>query len=466
MERRGGLTEGNVFAAIIRFSMPFLMSNILQALYGASDLFMVGHFSDSAGVSAAATGGQIMQMITGLAIGLTTGGTVVVARHFGERSSRATAGAAVTSLALFAFLSLFFTAGVLAYVEPVCRMMRVPGEALAVTKEYLGICACGIVFIVCFNAVSGILRGLGDSRTPLFFMMAACGINVSTDLLFVGWFRMGAPGAAISTVIAQGASLALAFVYLVRKGYVGKLMRGRPAVSLGEAAHILKIGIPVALQDGLVNLSFLIITAIINGMGVTASAAVGVVEKLIVFSMLPATAFASAVAVAAAQNYGAGMPQRARRCLCTGILLSLLFGTGFFVCSQLDATGLMGLFTSDQEVIAAGAGYLKTYSPDCILVSFVFCMNAYFSGSDRPLFPLLHSLASTFIVRIPFSFLLSRQSAVLAPVGAAAPAATLFSLALCCFYLSAEYRSPCRNTGRLSGSEKRGNRSRRRQWGV
>lgn len=432
MREKQSLTEGDVFLTLLNFSLPFLGSNLLQALYGASDLFMVGRFSDSAGVSAVATGGQVMQTLTGLAIGLTAGGTVIIAKHFGARRRGDLANAVAASLWVFGGLSLAMTAATLVLIGPVCAFMQVPAQALHVTREYLAICAFGIVFIVGFNAASGILRGLGDSRTPLFFMIAACFINVSTDVLFVGVLRQGAAGAAVSTVIAQAASLLLAFLYLVKKGYLRHYRRSRPVFHIGAARDILGVGIPVAMQDGLVNVSFLIITAIINGMGIVASAAVGVVEKLIVFSMLPTTAFASAVAAMVAQNQGAGRKKRARECLNTGIGLSLLFGVACFFCAQLNARGLVSIFTKDPAVIRTGAQYLRAYSMDCIIVCFVFCMNTYFSASGQALFPLVHSMAATFLVRIPLSWFLSRPAhGSMFAIGLAAPAASLVSLLLC-----------------------------------
>lgn len=436
MSRSTTLTQGDVFTTLLRFSMPFLLSNILQACYGASDLFMVGRFADSAGVSAVATGGQVMQTITGLAIGLTTGGTVVIGQHFGARRHHEAANTVAAVMVVFGLFSLLMTAGTILLIGPICAAMQVPPAALATTREYLTICATGIVFIVGYNAVGSVLRGLGDSRTPLLFMVIACVINVSTDLIFVGVCRMGAPGAAISTVIAQAASLLLAFAYLIGKGHVRRYRRQAPVFRLYSARDIVGVGLPIALQEGLINVSFLIITAIINGMGLVASAAVGVVEKLIVFSMLPTTAFASAVAAMAAQNIGAGLTGRARRCLTTGIGLSLLFGIGCFLCAQVNAPGLVGLFTTDSAVIREGALYLRSYSLDAVLVCFVFCMNAYFSGGSHALFPLVHSLVATFVVRIPLSWLFSHTAnPSMFAIGFAAPAATFLSFLLCEGYL-------------------------------
>ncbi|MBC8569651.1 MATE family efflux transporter [Zongyangia hominis] len=437
------LTEGSPFSTLLRFSLPFLLSNILQACYGASDLFMVGHFSDSIGVSAVATGGQVMQTITGLSIGLTAGGTVLIGRYFGAKERQNIAHAIKTMVIVFTLISLALTAGTILLLGPICSMMQVPAEAVETTRQYLLICASGILFIVGYNVVSGILRGLGDSRTPLILITVACIINVSTDLLFVGVMRWGAPGAAISTVLAQIISLVLAVFYLAFKGFLQKYRRSGPRFRLYAAKGVLSAGLPIALQEGLVNISFLVITAMINSLGLIASASVGVVEKLIVFSMLPTTAFSAALSAMTAQHHGAGLMERARRCLWIAIGLSLIFGLACLGLSQWDAPALVGLFTVDAQVIAQGALYLRSYSLDCVLVCFVFCMNAFLSGSGHSFFPLVHSLATTFLVRIPASyFLIHAKHPSMFHIGFAAPAASFLSMLLCQWYISKHYPEP------------------------
>ena len=443
------LTEGKPFSTLLRFSLPFLLSNILQACYGASDLFMVGRFSDSIGVSAVATGGQVMQTITGLSIGLTAGGTVLIGRYFGARQKQNIAHAVKTMVIVFSFISLLLTAVTMLFLDPICSLMQVPVQAVETTRQYLFICACGILFIVGYNVISGILRGLGDSRTPLILITIACVINVSTDLLFVGALRMGAPGAALSTVIAQVASLLLAVLYLSVKGHFRKYRRSAPCFRLYAAKDMLASGLPIALQEGLVNVSFLILTAMINSMGLVASAAVGVVEKLIVFSMLPTTAFSAALSAMTAQHYGAGLMVRARRCMRLAIGLSLVFGFACLALAQWQSPALIGLFTADREIIAQGALYLRSYSLDCVLVCFVFCMNAFLSGSGHSLFPLIHSLAATFLVRIPVSYLLiHREKPSMFLIGFAAPAASFLSVLLCQAFINRHYPDERKTPGR------------------
>ena len=430
------LTEGNVWGTIARFAAPFLLANLFQALYGAVDLFMVGRFSDAAGVSAVATGGQVMQTITGLAVGLTTGGTVRIGQAYGARQGRQVADAVKTALALFGLLSLAMTAATLYLLDEICSIMQVPAQALTGTFDYLRICALGIPLIMGYHAVSAVLRGLGDARTPLLFIAAACVVNIVLDYLLVGVRDLGAAGAAIATVIAQGAGLVLIGLYLCCRGNLRQYRRKRPRLQAAAARQMLASGLPIALQEGLVNVSFLVLTALINHMGLTESASVGVVEKLIVFSMLPTTAIASAVAAITAQHLGANLMARAWRCLEAGVLLALGFGVACFAAAQLAAPALVGLFTNDPQVIETGGWYLRSYSLDCVIVCFVFCLNTYFSGGGHPVFPLLHSLASTVLVRLPLSWYLSRlPQADLFHVGFAAPLASLVSLALCALFL-------------------------------
>lgn len=445
------LTEGRVFPTLLRFSLPFLLANVLQALYGAADLFVVGWFADSSAVSAVATGSQVMQTITSLAVALTTGGTVIIGQHFGAGKKQEIADSISTIIVVFALFALLFTGLTTACVTPICRLMQVPAPAFAQTAQYLTICAYGIVFIVGYNAVSGVLRGLGDSKTPLLFVAIACVANIAADFLFVGVFGWGAPGAAVATVFSQALSLLLSLIYLAARGLIGKFRRQRPRARTAHARKILGVGLPVAAQEGLVNASFLVITAIVNRLGVTASAAVGVVEKLIVFTMLPTTAFASAVAAMTAQNLGAGLSRRAYEGLRGGIVLSLAFGVSFFLLAQWDAARFVALFTADGQVIAAGARYLQSYSLDLIVVCFVFCMNTYFSGSGHPVFPLVHSFASTALIRLPLSFWMSNAAEdAMFYIGMAAPAASIVSLLLCKGYLGYLRRGQGAEVGKLT----------------
>lgn len=436
MEQKNLLTEGSIFKSLMKFSFPFLLASLLQAFYGAADLFVVGQYADSAAVSAVAIGSQVMQTITGVILGITTGGTILIGQYLGAKREKDMAKTIGTIICVFGFLSIVLTILMVLFTNPIARIMHTPDEAMKYTQQYIFICSCGIPFIIGYNAVSGILRGMGDSKTPLYFIAIACVINITVDIILVDFFKMGAVGAAAATVGAQGISFLLAVLFLWKKGFPFEFGKKYILLFPKKAKIIFHLGLPIALQDGLINISFLLITTIINTMGLTASAAVGVVEKIIVFAMLPPTAFASAIAVMTAQNIGAGKVERAQKSLYAGIACSLVMGIAFWIYSQISPESITSLFSNDKEVIYTAAAYLKSYSLDCILVCFIFCMNSFFSGCGHPIFPMVHSLIATFLIRIPVSFFLSRiEGITLYKIGFGAPLATFIALIMCIIYM-------------------------------
>lgn len=445
MEQKNLLTKGSIFKSLMRFSFPFLLASLLQALYGAADLFVVGQYADSAAVSAVAIGSQVMQTITGVILGITTGGTILIGQYLGAKREKDMAKTVGTIICVFGLFSIVLTIFMTLFTNPIATIMHTPVESLKYTQQYIFICSCGIPFIIGYNAVSGILRGMGDSKTPLYFIAIACVINIAVDIILVDFFKMGAIGAAIATVGAQGISFILAVLFLWKKGFPFEFGKKYIWLFPKKAKIIFHLGLPIALQDGLINISFLLITTIINTMGLTASAAVGVVEKVIVFAMLPPTAFASAIAVMTTQNMGAGKIERAQKSLYGGIACSLVIGIAFWIYSQISPESITSLFSNDKEVIYTAAMYLRSYSIDCILVCFIFCMNSFFSGCGHPVFPMVHSLIATFLIRIPVSFALSRMKGItLFEIGFGAPLATLVSLIMCIIYM--RYGSWKKNT--------------------
>lgn len=430
------LTKGSVPKVLMQFAMPYLLANVLQALYGGADLFVVGRFDDAASVAGVAIGSQVMQTVTGIILGLTAGITVLIGIATGARDEKKAAATIGSAVWLFAIIGAVLTLLMTVWHDTIATAMHTPPEAMTDTRHYLLICSLGIPFIIGYNVVFGIMRGLGDSRSPLYFVALACVINIVLDFVLVGGCHMRAAGAATATIASQGISFAAALCYLHRKGFRFPFTRRDIRLNSILSKRIIKLGTPIALQDALINISFLIITVIVNRMGVTASAALGVVEKLIVFAMLPPVAISSAVAAMTAQNYGAGLTDRMNRCLKSGIGMSLVFGTAFCIYSQFLPETLMGIFTNDAPVIELGAEYLHGYSIDCIIVSFVFCINSYFSGQGNSLFPMVHSLIATFLFRIPLSWIFSHIAPTsLFPMGFAPPLATMVSLAICLWYL-------------------------------
>lgn len=428
-------TTGNIAKAMLAFAGPYILGMIVQNLYGAVDLLVVGHFATTADVSAVTIGSQIMSMATQLIIGFSTGTTVLVGLFYGADNQRDLSRTAGTAILLFTGFALVLTGILLLSYGGIVTLMQTPPEAVSATRSYLLVCILGIVFIVGYNIVNSILMGLGDSRTPFIFICIACVINIVGDIILVRYFHLGALGAGIATTAAQAGSVIFSLLYLRKKGLGFPLAKADIRLDKKLCARILKVGGPVAVQNILVGASFLFITAIINVMGVVASAAVGVVEKLINFFLMPASSFGAAVATVSAQNLGAGEPARARQSMWHGVWMSLIPSVLITIFCQFGGGFFARLFTTDTAVIAMAADYLRSYVVDAIMVSFVFCMNGYFNGMGRSWFTLLHSLLTTFALRVPLSYLFSRLGTGLYVIGWAAPLSSLASIALCVVYL-------------------------------
>lgn len=432
MKNTNTLTEGNITSSMLRFAIPYLLANLLQALYGAADTLIVGQFSDAAGLSAVSIGSQAMQFLTSIIIGLTMGGTILIGRYLGANQQKEIKETIGTMFTLFALLAAGFTLLFLLLAKPVVLSMKTPVEAVDQAVSYVYICTIGIIFIFGYNALSAVLRGLGDSKNPLIFVAVACVCNIFLDLLFVGGFRMGAAGAALATVLAQAISMLLAILLLKKGNFIFDFKRKSFKIYKNKLKSLLHIGLPIALQDSLVIFSFLIITAIVNDMGgVVASATIGVTNKVNSFTLLPPGAFSAAIAAMVAQNMGASKPDRAKKCTIVGIFISLIFGIASFVLLQIAPQFVMGMFTPDTMVIQAGAEFLKAFSIDCVLVCFVFCMNGFFNGCGHTSFTMLNTLLPSFLIRVPVAYLFSKLTgATLFEIGFAAPIASVASVVM------------------------------------
>lgn len=432
MKQTQNFTEGKIFAPLIRFAGPVLLALLLQTMYGAVDLLVVGQFGTSADVSAVSTGSMVMQtvmvVITGLAMGL----TVLVGRKIGE-GLREDAGNIIGSgIWLFGVLAVVLSVLMVFAAPSMAKLMQAPVEALDKTISYITICSAGAIFIVAYNLVGSIFRGIGDSVMPLVTVAIACVLNIIGDLVFVALFHMGTAGAAIATVFAQAVSVALSLLLIRRREMPFSLKAGviRPSGKL--IRQILILGIPIALQDLLVSISFLAITAIVNSLGLIASAGVGVAEKLCGFVMLVPSAYMQAMSAFVAQNMGAGKPQRAQKALLCGIASSLVVGAVMGYLSFFRGDLLAGLFAKDAAVISAAAEYLKAYAIDCLLTSFLFCFIGYFNGTGNTIFVMLQGIIGSFGVRLPVSWIVCRQAgANLFHIGLATPASSLVQIILC-----------------------------------
>jgi putative MATE family efflux protein len=429
------LTQGSVLKVLIRFALPFLFSNFMQALYGAVDLMVVGQFSGVSAISAVNIGSQIMQIVTCFIIGISMGVTVKLAHAVGCRDDRYAARIAGSTFVLFALLALAGTPLMLWQAENMAALLHTPAEAMTETVQYVRICSAGLPFIIVFNVIAGLLRGLGDSKTPMYFVGIACGVNVAGDLLLVSVFGMGVAGAALATTAAQFISSAGGALYLVRHkfpfGFSWKNVRLDRAAVRGITA----VGLPIAMQDTLINISFILLTVIANGRGLVASSAVGVVEKLMMFMFLVPDAMLSAISTITAQNVGAGKPERAVQSVKLGIAIAASFGAAMCALSWTVPSALTGIFSKDAAVIASAGEYLKTYSIDCILVAFTFCLNGYLCGTEHSMVTFIHNVLSIFLVRIPAAYYFSiKFPESLLPMGLASPLGSVASLLILAGY--------------------------------
>lgn len=429
------LIEGSLPLGLWKFAAPFMGAYLLQALYGAVDLLVIGHFCDAGAVSAVGIGAQMLHMVLAVLFGLSMGGTVLIGFNIGAKDDRGAANAIGSTATLFAFVAALLTP-IAAYLTRSCvSLMQTPPEAFEYACQYVFICACGIPFITGYNVVGAIYRGLGDAVTPTIFVVVACVANIVGDLILIGGFDLGPAGAAYATVAAQAISFFYAIYHMRRKRFAFEFHRDNFIPRKKSILAIFKVGIPLALQDVLTCVSFLVILAIVNSMGVNESAGLAVAERVIGFLLLPPVAFSSAVATAASQNFGAKKNRRAFNAFLYGMGFSFVFGFLFWALCQICPVEVASLFTKDAIVAEQGALYLRSFTIDCMLVAFIFNINGYFCGCGKATVVSAHSIFAAVCARIPISYLFSRvPNATLKHVGYAAPLASITSVVACVVY--------------------------------
>ncbi|MBQ3103430.1 MAG: MATE family efflux transporter [Oscillospiraceae bacterium] len=435
MNENQNFTTGPIYAPLIRFCLPVLLALFLQAMYSAVDLMIVGRFGGELAdvyVSAVSTGSQIMISLTFVVTGLAMGLTVLVGEKIGA-GRREEAGRIIGSgICLFAVVAVVLTLLMLIFAEGLSSLMHAPKEAFGSTVAYVAICGGGMAFITAYNLLGSIFRGIGDSKTPLLTVFIACVTNILCDLLLVAVLGMGAAGAAIATVFAQGVSVVLSLLIVRKRALPFAFSRRDIRFHGGYIKKILRLGVPIALQDILVSISFLVLLAIINDIGLTESAGLGVAERVCAFIMLIPSAFMQAMSAFVAQNMGAGRLDRARRALLYGIVTSLAVGiaVGGFTFFRGDL--LAAIFAKDAHIIAPAADYLKAYAIDCMLTPFLFCFMGYFNGCGNTTFVMAQGIIGAIGVRLPVSWYMSGLLPVsLFRIGLATPCSTVVQIALC-----------------------------------
>ena len=439
---QGLTTRASAWELADTLALPVLLALLLQAMYGAVDLQVVGKFGTAADISAVSTGSQIMQTVTIVITGLAMGITVLLGQKIGEDRPEEAGAAVGSGICLFLVVAVAATVALELAAPQLAMLMHAPADAFDGTVEYVRICSGGAVFIVAYNLLGSIFRGIGDSRVPLITVLIACILNIGGDLLLVGGFGLNVAGAAIATVFAQAMSVALSLL-LIRGKHLAFILRRQDIRFDGAIiGRILKLGSPVALQDLLVNITFLVIIAIANSMGTIPSAGVGVAEKLCAFVMLVPSAYMQSMSAFVAQNIGAGLETRARRALLYGVLSSLMAGLLMGWAAFFHGDVLAGIFADDPAVIAAAWEYLKAYAIDCLLTSFLFCFVGFFNGCGQTLFVMAQGMVGALGVRLPVALLVSRAAdSSLFHLGLATPASTVVQIFLCgIWYLRRSHR--------------------------
>lgn len=435
MEKTNDFTQGKILLPLLSFAFPILGALFLQTMYGAVDMLIVGQFASASDVSAVSTGSWIMQLMTSFVVGIAMGTTILLGRRIGEGQLQEAGKIIGDSISLFVIIGLILTIVMELFVVQITKIMQTPLEAVYATETYIRICSAGSVFIIAYNVLGSIFRGLGNSKVPLMIVFIACICNIVGDLLLVGIFQMATAGAAIATVFAQAISVIISLIIIKRQGLPFEFHKNYISFDIKRMKKIMKIGLPIAFQDVLVSMSFLTITAIVNSLGVIASAGVGVAEKLCSFVMLVPSTFNQAMSSFVSQNRGAKQYQRARKALLYGVLCSFGVGLVMGYMSFFHGDMMASLFSQDHEVIKAAFEYLKSYAIDCLLVSFLFCFIGYFNGCEKTLFVMIQGIVGAFCVRIPVSFMMSRLRPVsLFKIGLATPCSSFVQIILCLLY--------------------------------
>lgn len=430
MSNTADFTQGSILKKLCRFMLPVLGALILQAAYGAVDLLVVGRFGSTSGLSAVSTGSQVLNLVTFVVTQLAMGVTVLIARYIGEKREKEIGAVLGGAAVVFAILAGCLFVLLVLFARPISVLMQAPQEALALTASYVRICGCGILFIVAYNVLSAVFRGLGDSRSPLLFVLVACLVNVAGDLVLVAGLHLDAAGAALATVLAQAVSVGCALAILRRKKLPFTFRKSD--VRLNEQCRrFLTIGLPLALQEFLTQLSFLALCAFVNRLGLAASSGYGVASKIVSFVMLVPSALMQSMASFVAQNIGADNVKRAKKSMLTGIAVGVAFGIVMFALVLLKGDILAGLFSTDAEVVRRGFEYLRGFAPETIVTAVLFSMVGYFNGSNQTLWVMIQGLIQTLLVRLPLAYYMSIQpNASLTKIGISAPVATVVGIVL------------------------------------
>lgn len=434
MDNKQNFTEGSILGKMVNFMLPILAALVLQAMYGAVDLLVVGKFGTTAGISGVSTGSNIMNLFTFVVCSLASSVTVLIGRYLGEKKPERIGKLIGNAVAFFIIFSIIFTVVLIVFAKPIAILMKAPEEALELTVQYIRICGAGYIFVVFYNLISCIFRGLGNSKLPLLFVGIACVTNIVLDLVLIAGFHMNVAGAAIATVSAQAVSVLLSLL-IIRKQELPFDFHLNDIRLGSEIKNVLVIGSPLALQDVLTNISFLAICAFVNKLGLDASSGYGVAQKIQSFVMLIPSALMQCMASFVAQNVGAGKEDRAKKGMFYGMAFGSVIGIFIGLLAFLKGDMLAVIFTSDALVIARAFEYLRGFALEAVITCILFSYMGYFNGHEKSLFVMAQGLIQSFLIRLPMSYLMSiRENASLTGIALAAPTATIFGIVLCTIY--------------------------------
>ena len=429
-DSRSDFTQGSILGKLVPFMLPILGALILQAAYGAVDLLVVGRFGTTSGLSSVSTGSQVLNLVTFVITQSAMGITVLIARYIGEKKQQQIGALIGGSIVVFAMISAVLFVVMICFSRPIAVLMQAPAEAVSLTSMYVKIFGGGIFFIVAYNLLAAIFRGLGDSKSPLIFVAVACVVNIAGDLVLVAGFHLDAAGAAIATVLAQAVSVVFALLLLFKRKLPFTIKKNDFKIN-EHCKRALKTGLPLALQECLTQISFLALCAFVNKLGLEASSGYGVACKLVNFAMLIPSALMQSTASFISQNVGAGNEKRAKKTMFTGIGVGLTIGCIVFIFIMFKGDILTGIFTTDEVVIQKGYNYLRGFASETIVTAVLFSMIGYFNGHDKTVWVMLQGLIQTLLVRLPLAYYMSIQpDASLTKIGFAAPVATMFGIVL------------------------------------
>ena len=406
------LTEGNSGSLIFKFAVPMLIGNVFQQLYNIVDSIVVGRYVGKEALAAVGASFPLIFMLISFVVGVAMGTTILISQYFGAKDMKMVKRS-IDTMYIFLFVaSILVTILGISLSGPIFRLIKLPEEVIPQAITYFNIYLSGMVFFFGFNGISSVLRGLGDSKTPLYFLIISTVMNVLLDLLFVAVFKWGVAGAAWATVISQAGAFITGIIYLNRTHEVVKLDSLKLVFDRAIFRKSLMIGLPTGLQQTFVSLGMLAVMRIVNDFGTNVIAAYSAAGRLDSLAMMPAMNFSAALSTFVGQNLGANKPERVKQGLRATFIMSgalaLITSLGVIVFRH----PLMTLFTSDPAVIEIGAEYLLIVSSFYIFFSAMFVIGGVMRGAGDTIVPMFITLFALWVIRIPAAWILSRYFGV------------------------------------------------------